>query len=42
MAKVTDEPVTMRKQGIRVPCDYIVCGKGTLVYEIKKNIGNIM
>ena len=25
VAKVTDDPVTMKKQGIRVPCDYIVC-----------------
>ena len=42
VAKVTDDPVTMRKQGIRVPCDYIVCGIYTLVHDIKKNIVNIL
>ena len=42
VAKVTDDPVTMRQQGIRVPCNYVVCGIDTMVYDIKKNIGNIL
>ena len=42
VAQVTNDPVTMRRQGIRVPCNYVLCGMDTVVYDIKKNIGNIL
>ena len=38
-AIVTDHPVTMKKEGMRVPCQYKVHGIAKLVYDIRRNAG---
>ena len=38
-ATVTDHPVTMKKEGMRVPCQYKVHGIAKLVYDIRRNAG---
>ena len=40
-ATVTDHPVTMKKEGMRVPCRYTVHGIAKLVYDIRRNTGTI-
>ena len=38
---VTDHPVLMKREGMRVPCQYKVHGVAKLVYDIKRNTSQI-
>ena len=38
---VTDYPVTVKREGMRVPCQYQVHGIAKLVYDIKRNTSQI-
>ena len=38
---VTDHPVSMKREGMRVPCQYIVHGSAESVYEIKRAVKEV-